>query len=164
MKLFILITSFLLDGIVSNYLPLNGIWNQLFTITSLIIVYPYFNGNKREYYKYSFILGIFYDLIYTDTIIFNAFMFLLMARIIVKLASVLSDTYINLLIITLMLIIVYRSVTYILMVITGNLIFDYHSLFKGIYNSILVNIIFVITMPLITKFISKKFKIKKSSY
>ncbi len=164
MKLFILITSFLLDGIVSNYLPLNGIWNQLFTITSLIIVYPYFNGNKREYYKYSFILGIFYDLIYTDTIIFNAFMFLLMARIIVKLASVLSDTYINLLIITLMLIIVYRSVTYILMVITGNLIFDYHSLFKGIYNSILVNIIFVITMTLITNFISKKFKIKKSSY
>lgn len=159
MKELILIISFLLDGVISNYLPVNGIFASLFTLVSLIIVYPYFSGDKRSYYKYAFILGLAYDLIYTDTMIFYAFLFLLLAFIITKFMLVLNDNYLNIVIITIVSIVIFRSITYVLMVITGNVSFNYHLWFKGIYSSILVNIIYA----LILLFISARFNIRKKS-
>lgn len=164
MKVAIIIISFILEGILSNYLPVNGILAPLFTLVSLVIVYPYFNGNKREYYKYAFFLGLIYDIVYTDTIIYYAFMFLLISYMVTSLMRILSDNYLNLVIITVILIVIFRIITYILMVITGNLIFNYHTLLKGIYNSLLINIIYALLLLFITDTISKKFNIKKSSY
>ena len=98
MKEAILIISFILDGIFSNFLPSNSIFNSLFTLVSLIIVYPYFNGNRHDYYKYAFILGLAYDLIYTDTVIFYAFVFLSVSFIISRFMLVLANNYLNIVI------------------------------------------------------------------
>lgn len=163
MKEFILIISFLFDGISSKFLPINGVFYPLFSLVSLIIVYPYFNGDKHNYYKFSFILGFAYDSIYTDTMIFYAFLFLLMAFIITKLMILLNDNYFNVIIITIISIIIFRSITYILIVMTGNISFNYHIWFKSIYSSILANVGYALMLLFITNFISNKFKIKKNS-
>ncbi len=164
MKIFILVFSFLLDGIISNLLHIGSLFLPLCSLVSLIIVYPYFNGNKRDYYKYTFLFGLAYDLIYTDTLVFYAFLFLFMAFIITKLTLVLSDNYLNLVLITIILIILFRSVSYILIFITGNIIFDYHILLKGIYSSLIFNIIYAVILLTITNYISDRFNIKKSSH
>lgn len=162
MKEVILVISFLLDGIFSNFLPVNGIFAPLFTLVSLIVVYPYFDGDKRNYYKYSFVLGLIYDLIYTDTMVYYAFLFLFMAFIIIKLTIILNDNYINIVIITIISIIIFRSITYILMVITGNVSFNYHIWFNSIYSSILANVIYAVILLSIANFINRKIKFKKS--
>lgn len=164
MKIFIFVVSFLLDGILSNYLPINGLFTPLFSLVSLIVVYPYFNGNKRDYYKYAFLLGLLYDLIYTDTLVFHAFLFLFMSFLITKLTLVLSDNYLNLIIITIITIIIFRSVSYILIFITGNINLDYHIFLKGIYSSLILNIIYSVILLFITNFISDKYNIKKNSH
>lgn len=163
MKFLIIIISFLLEGIVSNYIPLNSIFCPLFTLASLIVAYPYFNSDKTLYYKCSFVLGLAYDLIYTDTMIFYAFLFLFISYIITKLSIVLADNYINSIIILMICIILFRVITYILIVMTGNMSFNIHVLFKGIYSSFLANIIYIILLLLITNFIDFKFHIKKKT-
>ena len=80
MKATILIISFLLEGIISNFVPINGFLAPLFTLVALIIIYPLFD-EASEYYKYAFVTGLAYDLFYTDTILFHAIIFCFMAFI-----------------------------------------------------------------------------------
>ena len=98
MKATILIISFLLEGIISNFVPINGFLAPLFTLVALIIIYPLFDETS-EYYKYAFVTGLAYDLFYTDTILFHAIIFCFMAYIISRFNLVLTDNFINILII-----------------------------------------------------------------
>lgn len=158
----ILLISFLMDGIVSNYVHLNGFLVPLFSLIGLIVSYDFFTLDREEFYKYAFILGLCYDLIYTDTFVFYAFLFSLMAFIIIQISKVLTNNYFGLIVLSLICIIIFRSVTYLLLVITGNVIFDINILFKGIYNSILINIIYGIIVKFICdRIISYKKKKRK---
>ena len=68
------IISFLLDGLVSTILPLNltnpSIFKTIYSIVALVIIYNYFD-NKQKYLKILIILGIFFDIVYTNTFILN---------------------------------------------------------------------------------------------
>jgi len=161
MKYIIVILSFLLDGIFSNILPINSIFYPLFTLVSLIIVYPYYSDNSN-YYKFSVLMGSLYDLIYTDTFIFYGIIFLIIAFIISKMSTWFADNYLSLIIITLTSIVSFKTFSYMLMVATGNMPFNVQTLLKGIYSSIIVNIIYVIILNMVTLFLSKKLGIRKS--
>ena len=80
---FILITSFLLDGILSNYLDYMlgdiTLFNPLLTIIALLIIYPFFRKNDNQYLVIAFITGFLYDLFYTNLLFTNAILFLLLA-------------------------------------------------------------------------------------
>ncbi len=157
----VLIISFVLDSLISNFISLTGIFMPLFTLMALIIIYPYFNGDKIKYYGTSFLIGVGYDLIYTDTIIIHGFLFLLLAFIITRLNLLLSNNYLNVSIMALVCIVIYRMVTYSLLLITANISFDLFAVFKSIYSSMLANIIYIIILYIITDKISQKFKIHK---
>ena len=75
MIVFISIVSFFLDGILSKYISLNSIFLPLFTIVSLVIIYPYFNNNIYRYLKFVAIIGILYDITYLNTVFFNFFIY-----------------------------------------------------------------------------------------
>ena len=49
MKVIILIVSFLLEGVISNFVSINGFMAPLFTLVSLIVIYPLFD-DVSEYY------------------------------------------------------------------------------------------------------------------
>lgn len=161
MKLIVLIISFFLDGIASNIFPMDSFFSSLFTLVSLIIVYPYFDDDYI-FYKYSFFTGLAYDLIYTNTFVFYAFIFLLLSFIISKLSTVFADNYLNVVIITLISIIVFRSVTYFLIALTGNIKFNINILLEGIYHSLILNVIYVILLNFVVTGICKKLNIRKS--
>ncbi len=162
MIILIIIISFILDSIISNIINIHGIFNPLFTLMSLIIVYPYFNGNKISYYKAAFLTGLFYDLIYTDTMIVHAIIFTFIAFIITKLNIVLACNWLNDTLIALACIVIYRLIMYMLLLINGNIEFNVSYILESIYSSILINIIYIITVFNITDKISNKLKIRKS--
>lgn len=160
MKYAFTLISFFLDGLISNYFSIDGIFYPLFTLMSLIIMYPYYSDN-RIYYKFTFFMGAFYDLIYTDTFIFYAFIFLIVSIVIAKLSVLLADNYLSIMIITLISIILFRTISYVLIVVSGNIKFSFDILFKSIYSSLVLNIIYVILLNIIVSFTSKKLGIRK---
>ena len=162
MSIIIIIISFFLDSIISNLIGLNSIFMPLCTLMSLIIIYPYYKF-KNDFLITSFITGVCYDLIYTNTIVVHGFLFLIMAFIIIELNIVLSNNYINVAIMGIVLIIVYRSLTYGFLLITGNISFDILALFKSIYSSVIINVIYVSLAYIITDMISIKLKIRKAN-
>ena len=159
MKIIILVISFLLEGVISNFVPVNGFLAPLFTLTALIIIYPLFD-ESFEYYKYAFITGLAYDLFYTDTIVFHAIIFTFMAFLITRLNLVLSDNYVNVLIIIAICILVYRVITYGLLILVSSMSFDFLSLVFSILKSLIINLIYSVILFFVFKKIQKKYKYK----
>ena len=159
MKAIIVIISFLLEGIVSNFVPINGFLAPLFTLVALIIIYPLFD-EASEYYKYAFVTGLAYDLFYTDTILFHAIIFCFMAFIITRLNLVLSDNYLNILIIMGICILIYRVITYSLLVLVSTMTFDFITLIMSFLKSLIINLIYSVLLFFVVKKCQRKYKYK----
>ncbi len=159
MKAIIIVISFLLEGIVSNFVPINGFLAPLFTLVALIIVYPLFD-EVSEYYKYAFVTGLAYDLFYTDTILFHAIIFCFMAFIITRLNLVLSDNYLNILVIMGICILIYRVVTYSLLVLVSTMAFDFMALIISVLKSLIINLIYSALLFFVVKKCQRKYKYK----
>ena len=162
MPYIVIVVSFILDSIISNFISLNSLFMPLCTLMALIIAYPYFNGNIKNYFITCFVTGVFYDLIYTDTIVIHGFLFLMIGYLITKLNLIMSNNYLNVVIMAIICIIFYRFVSYGLLLITANVDFSWLLILKSIYHSLILNIIYVFLVFIITDKISFKFRIKKS--
>lgn len=144
MSYIILVVSFLLDGIISFLLNKNIILNPLFSLCSLVIIFRYqTRQNKTKYFLLAFLLGLFYDIVYTNTLFLNAGIFLIISLIIVKFYKIFSYNLLNSIIMTLVVIIIYRSLNFIVISSVGLIDFDLSNLFKSIYSSLILNIIYI---------------------
>ena len=98
----IMIISLILDGILTNYLPylVNdlSLFTPLLTLTIIFIIYPFYRKNKKKYLIVVFILGIIYDLFYTNLLFFNGVLFLIIAIISMTIYKNLEVSYLRLLI------------------------------------------------------------------
>ena len=157
-----IIISFVFDSIISNFISLNTLFAPLFTLMSLIIVYPYFNGKHKNFLITSFFTGVAYDIIYTNTIVIHGLLFLAIGFIIIRLNVIFSNNYLNVVIMAIISIIIYRLVSYGLLLITNNISFNWIILLKSIYQSFIINVIYILLAFMITDRISFIFKIKKS--
>mgnify|MGYP005768263019 FL=1 len=156
------VLSFLLEGIVSNIVGITSTWLvPLFSIVSLIIIYPYFNHEEGNFLKVCFAVGLFYDLVYTDTLVINACIFTLIGFFIRWLNSWMSNHAISVLFITFLTIFVYRILMYLILIVVGFLPFDLNTLVTSITSSLLLNLIYAEVLYLITDFMSKKYRIRK---
>ncbi len=151
MIIVILILSFYLDGLLSN---LNYIF-PLCTLISLIIIYPYLYNMKRDYYIISFIIGLIYDISYTDTLFLNAFIFLFVGFLLVKINLIITNNIFNVTLISLFIIIIYRVVVFLILVFINYISFDIQNLIYSIIFS-LHNILYGVILYKITDLISKK--------
>ena len=134
----IIILSFILEGVFSNLVSLNSILLPLFTITSLVICYPYFNKIKKYHFIItSIIIGIIYDIAYTNSLFINTFTFTLCSLIIIYLDNYIHDSLINKTIINIILLIFFKVMSYLLLFIFGFIKFNYNILLKGVYSSII---------------------------
>ena len=112
-SIIIIIISFLLDGLLSIYrhyfifdlLP-------LFTITSLIIIYPLLYNKINNYYKIIIILGLLYDIVYTNTLLLNVSLFLLLSYIIKNYYFYLKNNLFNGIILNIIIIMLYRFASF----------------------------------------------------
>lgn len=159
-SLIIVILSFYLDSISSNLLCFSNLFYPLFSLLSLVIVYRYYKKRYlKKYYITSLILGLFYDLVYTNTLFLNTIIFFLLAILIHLLYDLLTNNFYNTILISLFLIICYRLFTYLILLFTGYITLHIEVFFASIYCSILVNLIYLVLFYLGTKIISKKLHI-----
>ena len=85
-SIIILIISFILDGVLTNFLPYGveniSLFTPLLTIVALVVIYNFFYHEEKKYYILSFIVGILYDLFYTNLLFLDGLLFLLIAKFI----------------------------------------------------------------------------------
>ncbi len=162
LALSIVIISFILDGILNNFLPFMvgdlSIFSPLLTLVSIMIIYPLYRKKEKKYFITIFIVGFIYDLFYTNLLFFNALLFLLIGFFVKQFFKYLEYNFINIFISTILIICLYE-VTIAVIILIFNLVPI--TIFKLIYkigHTLILNILYAEALYLILKLVPKKFK------
>ena len=162
LPIIIMIVSFILDGLLTNYLPyLVGdlSWfTPLLTVVSLFMIYPFYRKEEKKYFIIVFILGLLYDLFYTNLLFFNAVTFFLVGVLSRGIHKNYEMGYIKLIFYTIIIICFYE-------IFTSSILWIYHmvpiSITKVIYkisHTLLLNIIYLEIIYIIIRLLPKKYK------
>ena len=136
-SLFIII----LDGVITYFIP--SYFNKLSLFYPMLTVslLPFlFDGSLKDYYKLVFILGIIYDLLYSNIFLFNALLFLLLSKVDIKLMKYFKNSLIFYIILIIINIFLYDLICFLLVLITNYQIVTITDLIYKLKNSILINI------------------------
>ena len=158
----ILAISLFLDGLLTNYLPylVNdlSIFTPLLTLVSIFIIYPLYRKEEKKYLVMLFILGIIYDLLYTNLLFFNAVLFVGTGVLTKKIYKLFEIDFLKIFIYIPIIIISYETAT-ALILITFNIVpITIFKLFYKISHSLLLNIIYGELLHLLIKMMPKKWK------
>ena len=143
MILLINLISFFLDGILSLFMSKDSIFLPLFTVLSLIEVYPLLK-NKRKLIIIGIIMGFLYDIVYTQTLFMNTIIYFFVSLTIIEAFKFLSYNSFNSLILSFFMIVLYRILSYTFFFILNDVKLNLSLLFKSIYSSLLLNLIYSI--------------------
>lgn len=128
-----LFISLLLESIFSNIVGINSILIPLFLISALVFIYP-----KKNYLSICIICGLLYDMCFYNSLFINTISFLLIGLLLKKISK--YNIYLRLIIV----IIFYRFITYFLLILIAYSKFNIYVLFKSMYSSIIINIIYIL--------------------
>lgn len=161
MIIIFLIFSFLLEGIIYSLIDQNSIIIPLFSLLSLVLLYPYFNNKKSNFIITALILGFFYDIVYTNTLFINVFTFGLLALIIIKIFTYFTRNIINSYILSILVVIIYRILVFLFLNLIQAIDFNLLKFLHSITNSILINMLYISIFYYLLNSISNRIKIKK---
>ena len=158
--LIILILSFILDGILTNFLPYIelSLFTPLLTLVSIFLIYPFYKKTELRYFVTLIILGILYDLFYTNLLFFNSILFLIIGFITKIIYKNLDINFIKLIIYIIGIIIIYELTTGLIIFIFNLVPITITKILYKITHSILLNVIYAELIYLVLKIIPKKFK------
>lgn len=162
MKYLVLVISLLLEAIFSNIVSLNSLLIPLFLITSLVIIYPYFCKKNINFFLVCLVSGFLYDLIFADSLFINTLSFSFAGIIIILGYSYVNYSIYSSNILNIIVIILYRIISYLLLCIIGYTTFNENILLSGISSSLILNIIYGLILYLVIDMISKIFVIKRA--
>lgn len=158
----IIIISIILDGLLTNYLPYSvndlSFFTPLLTVVSIFIIYPLNRKKETKFFILIFIIGIIYDLLYTNLLFLNGLLFVLIALISKVIYKNFETSYFKLIIYTILLIIIYESAYAGILFIYRIVPVTLYKLFYKITHTILLNIIYVELLYYIIKHLPKKYK------
>ena len=152
--------SFVLDGIVTRLIGNNSLLYPLCSIVSLILIYPYIR-DKKKFFCYIIIVGVLYDIVYTQTPFLNTFAFLLLGCIIYLFYKFLPINIINSLLLLTFLILFYRAFVFFSFFLILNQHLEYSNLLISFYRSLIFNYIYWFVFNIILKIVMKKYEVKK---
>lgn len=155
------IISFILDGMILSIINSSSIIIPLFSLLSLVLIYPYFYNKDNYFIGSAVILGIFYDIVYTNTLFLNAIVFGLIAYLIIKIFGYFTRNIVNTYLLALLIIVIYRVFIFLFLCLIQAINFNLLNLLYSIANSILVNGIYLSVFYLLLNKIGNKLKIKK---
>lgn len=156
----VLFFSFVLESILSNYL--NGtFFSVLFVVSSLVFIFPLFYKNEKKYYLYAFSCGILYDFIFTNTIMFNGLIFLILAAIIIKSNVYFINSLINTILLTSFIVFCYLVISHIGLSISSYINFSAKEIIYVYTKNIISNVLFSSIFYILLEKISVKYKILK---
>lgn len=158
-----IVISFILDSLISNLIPFNLVnpsyFKTIYSIISLVIIYNYFD-NKTKYLSILIILGIFFDIVYTNTFILNVVIFLIIYIILSSLDYLIPNNIITINIKSITCISSYHILTYIILLLSNYNNYSIKLLGIILIRSIIVTIIYTTISYLIINKIYDNKKIK----
>ena len=158
----LMIVSIILDGFLTNIQPylVNqlSILTPLLTVVTIFIIYPFYRKKEKKYFITIFILGLIYDLFYTNLLFVNSIVFTIVAYISYFIYKNYEITPIRLIIYTIIIISSYELITALIFIIFRLVPITIPKLFYKITHSLLLNIIYIELVYLIIKLIPKKYK------
>ena len=157
----ILIVSFLLDGILFSLFSFTNPVSPLFSLLSLLIIYPYCDTNKKSYYMYPIVMGILYDITYSNSLFLNTLIFTGFSYILIRIFKLFTINFVNVLVIGTISIIIYRVVAFAFMYMIGIIDFNVETLIESISYSFISNYIYLIILYFTVSLIASKLKVKK---
>ena len=154
------IFSFLLDSILSLYTPSTlgylSYFKTIYSLISLIIIYNYFQSHKN-YLIILLILGVLFDVVYTNTFLVNVIIFIIIYLLLQKLDYIIPNNLFTINIKALLSIYSYHIITYIILLIA-----NYNSYsFKVLGDILLKNTPMTIIYTTISYLIFKKIYYQK---
>ncbi len=156
------ILSFIFDGIFSLLVEKNSLLISLFSLTSLVVIYP-FIIKKHKLIYFAFLLGFCYDIIYTQTPLLYTILFVILSLIILLYFRFIPYNIISSLICTTIIIFMYRIISYTCVILINDYKFSWDIVFKSFYSSIISNVVYLIIFSIILKLYYNR-KGKKKSY
>lgn len=157
----IIVLSLILDGILTNYLPFMesdlSLFTPLLTVTSLVLIYPLLYKQQKRYFITIFILGIIYDLFYTNLLFFNGLIFLFLGFVIIKIYQLFGSGYIKVIITIILIIILYELLNVSIFLIFNLVPITLDKITYKISHSILLNLIYGEIIYIVLKLIPKKY-------
>ena len=145
-----LIISLFLDGLLSVYEKVLHI-RPMFSIVILSILFIRNYNNISFYYKICLFAGFIYDLLYTSTFPLNSLVFLLLGFIISKLYQIFKNNLLTGVLINIFILLIYRSITFIVLSIIGYLPFSFNLFIDDILSIVLTNTVFFLFVYIIFK-------------
>lgn len=142
---YIILILIILDGLIIYYIPsyFNNI-NFLYPMLTLSLISVLANNlSLKKYYQTVFIMGIIYDILYSNIFLYNAFLFLLISKINTKIYKILKHNLFLVILITILNIIIYDTITFLLIKFSNYQSVDFIDLIYKIKNSLLLNILIV---------------------
>ena len=160
----ILLMSCLLDCLFLSLIKINSIFFPLFLLMALIIIYPFFKKKQFNHFLViCSILGMVYDIVFTNTFLLNVGIFLIGGLTIKLVFKTFPYNLLSCLIIGFLTITFYRTINYIVLVLANYVDFSFITLLRGISSSLLANIGYIIIFYLLSLFFCKKYKIERFS-
>lgn len=157
--------SLLLDGILSNFLPymINDLsyFYPMFTLMSIILIYPFYKKEPKKYLLTIFILGIIYDLFYTNLLIFDGLIFVLIGLVVKIIYQNMPTNFFTIILYALLGIIIYEVLTSLVFIAFQLVPINYKDIIYKISHSLILNIIYIEIMFLIIKILPKKYTSNK---
>lgn len=157
-----IILSFLLDGLISNYLNFTissiSYFTTIYTIISFAVSYNYFS-NKKKYLLVLLIMGLLFDIVYTNTFPLNVIVFILIGMLVGYLDESLPSNILTINIKSYLSIILYHILSYLILLISHYNSYDLYLLKEILLRSIIMTIIYTTLSYFIIKKINPK-KIK----
>lgn len=162
LSIIIIVISFVLEIILNNFLPyLEGdlsLFTPMFTLISLFLIYPLLKKDLTKYFIIALVLGIIYDLFFTNLLFFNGLLFLGIAYIIHILYKYLEINFINIILEIIIIITIYELLT-VLSIILFNLVpITLPKVIYKISHSLIINIIYAELIYLIINLLPKKYR------
>lgn len=157
----VIVLSFFLEIMFSNIVTFSSLFIPLFLIVSLVLMYPYFKS-KLYFIIVCAICGLIYDLGFLNTAFINTLCFTATGLMIMLIHSYMNYNLVSTNIVNIIIIVFYRIISYLLLCLTAYTNFHITTLFRGIYSSLIINIMYGIIVYLLLNLICKRFNIKKN--
>jgi len=161
----VVLLSFFLDGLLSIYQELSifGViyFKPMFTIVSLVLIYPKYQKDINNYLKICLVLGLCYDLFYTNMLFLNMLVFPLLGYIIHRVYLFLIDGLVNSLAINLIALVSYNFIIYFVLFLTRYLSFNVSLFLYDLLSILITNTIYFIILYLLLMTDKNNFPKKK---
>ena len=139
--LIVSLLAIVLDGLITYYIP--NYFNKLnyFYPMLTISLIPFFINKKNCFLI--IIIGLIYDLLYSNIFLYNVIIFILLININIRIAKYFKNSLLLFILLSLLNITIYDTIGFILIIITNYQLVSLNDLIYKIKHSILLNIMSV---------------------